>query len=36
MKQRVINNLSTTVPDSGDNEVKHVEIVKGVSVQYYE
>ncbi|PLB48600.1 putative 1-aminocyclopropane-1-carboxylate oxidase [Aspergillus steynii IBT 23096] len=36
VKQRVIKNLSTTTPDDGDNEVNQVEIVKGVSVQYYD
>ncbi|KAI9041827.1 putative 1-aminocyclopropane-1-carboxylate oxidase [Aspergillus affinis] len=36
VKQRVIKNLSTTAADDGDNEVNQVEIVKGVSVQYFD
>ncbi|KAJ5893252.1 hypothetical protein N7495_004943 [Penicillium taxi] len=36
VKQRVIKNLGTSTAEEGDNEVDTVEIVKGVSVKYFD
>ncbi|CAG8938095.1 unnamed protein product [Penicillium salamii] len=36
VRQRVIKNLGNSVDEGGDNEVENVEIVKGVSVKYFD
>ena len=36
VRQRVIKNLGATSSKKGDNEETDVEIVKGVSIKYYE
>lgn len=35
VKQRIIKNLGNSEKEEGDNEVEDVEIVKGVSVKYF-
>lgn len=36
VKQRIIKNLGTATNDEGDNDVDQVEIVKGISVKYFD
>lgn len=36
VKQRIIKNLGTSTNDEGDNDVDQVEIVKGISVKYFD
>lgn len=36
VKQRIIKNLGNSTEKDGDNEVDNVEIVKGVSVKYFD
>ncbi|KAJ5347978.1 non-heme dioxygenase in morphine synthesis N-terminal [Penicillium brevicompactum] len=36
VKQRIIKNLGTSTNDEGDNDVDQVEIIKGISIKYFD